>query len=500
MKKTIEEKLVDQTKLWFHGSSESRVSKFDPPSFLHPFYVSADLHYAMAFCTKTGSSTGDYEQQKTYTSSDKNYVYVVTIDPKCNVFDFRDHSTSEFKKLFKIIDKDVYDWLQSFTSKKDGTIDFQDIYEFCIALQCYLMQRIDISNANYLEYCKKFPNDKDLVEMTPRTFLKACKFVKTNNLFGKYNSFDIHQVMAEILKALGKIKFHGVLTREHDFNDEHSNSTGSVQVTTNNAIGIFDKAGLDLLSIVPMKYSWLKKINSTYLKDKTSDSAYEKVKTFIQKYKRFVQRQIQKKQNNKKQLSENKQTYLKKNALEPDVKSVVDKFWQIKSRLRTPQNDIDWWMKKPFAELKSFVFNFDIRNKAERRQDSYRQTAEENGANLLGVESGYEIWYVPTYDAMQALGRFYKGRSARWCVASDDPDFWFDNHENDEFVVLIRQIPKGNEFDKIAIQFEDGGRYFEKQKIIPWDLENNDRTFDDWALIHTAWILFKDAGQTRENY
>lgn len=507
MKKTIEEKLVDQTKIWFHGSSESKVDKLDAPSFLHPFYITSDLHYAMAFCTKTSSNTGEYQQKKTYTPPDKNYVYVVTVDPKCNVLDFRDHSTEEFKKLFTIIDKDVYDWLRNFSAKsgKEGTtIDFQDIYEFCIALQCYLMQRIDMSDANYLKYCKKFSGDKDIIELTPKTFLKACKFIKSNGLFKKYNSFDIHQVMTVILKALSKKGFHGVLTQEHDFNDEPSLSRNpSKLVTTSNAIGIFDKDGLDLLSIVPLKYSWLKKINPTYLEDKTSASAYQKVRTFIQKYKSFVQRLNQKKQKDitqKQPIAENKQTYLKKNASEPEVKTIVDKFWQLKSRLKAPQNDIDWWMKKPFSDLKNFVLNFDNRNKSERRQDSYRHKAEENGAKLLGIESQYEIWYVPTYDAMQALGRFYKGRSARWCVASDDPDFWFDNHENDEFVVLIKQVPIGDEFDKIAIQFEDGGRYFEKQKIVPWDLENNDRTFDDWDLIHTAWVLFKESGQTRDNY
>ena len=119
---------------------------------------------------------------------------------------------------------------------------------------------------------------------------------------------------------------------------------------------------------------------------------------------------------------------------------------------------------------------------------------------------GYEIWYVPTYEAMEILGRYYKGISAKWCVASDDPDFWFDNHADDEFMLLIREHPKHDEFDKIALQMEHHGRYYSEDSIIPWDLENNDRTFDRDAidnseeLVHYAWILFKDNGELRDHY
>ena len=95
--------------------------------------------------------------------------------------------------------------------------------------------------------------------------------------------------------------------------------------------------------------------------------------------------------------------------------------------------------------------SFDPSNKKERRDSNYKQEAIDNDAKLLDTRDGYEIWYVPTYEAMKILGRFYKGRSAKWCVASDDPDFWFENHDEDEFMVLIREHPKNDVFDKIAI-------------------------------------------------
>lgn len=107
---------------------------------------------------------------------------------------------------------------------------------------------------------------------------------------------------------------------------------------------------------------------------------------------------------------------------------------------------------------------------------------------------------------MVTLGRFYKGRSAKWCVASDDPEFWFDNHGDSEFVVLVREHLKNDEFDKVAIEMGDSGRYFNDDDIMTWDLENNNKTFNSNVfstapeLVHYAWWLFKDNGETRNMF
>lgn len=94
-KDLVNESKIDTRKLYFHGSSEKRVTKLDPPSFEHPFYVTTDLHYAMAFCTKSSSSTGKYvDIEKKFTPSDSNYVYVVTLKPNCKVLDYRRESSA----------------------------------------------------------------------------------------------------------------------------------------------------------------------------------------------------------------------------------------------------------------------------------------------------------------------------------------------------------------------------------------------------------------------
>lgn len=681
--------------LYFHGSSEARVSSLKTPSFEHPFYVTSDLHYAMAFCTKDCSQTGDWEEEKTFTPASQNYVYVVTLKPGCNLFDFRDHSSAEFKKLYKVVDQELVEWIVKRNSK---SFDMSDIFEFVAALQGSVVKLVDMSQANYLEYTKLFRAEPEL--MTPKLFLKACAFCKRSRLYGTWGDFSIHQTMAPILEGLQKQGFHAILTRETDFNDEERHSS---KVTTNYAIGIFDPAGLDLMSLTPLKYKWLKKINPTYLQNSTSESSAEKIRKFIERYKKIVKTQssnlksiekktvdeskidlsvpwyfgnnrsrnlrivrpawnkpfflttsyeyaenysdygvykinlkneselnildfanqsevarlnwprilVQKIQNgqndlnslaydlfilansrqkpahgltyledtqewraaaelfkkksvgilqqaardslwgqvedhsfvlqmwkdindagfdgfmhsefNQKilgifnfnsidkisispvkrpsQLAESRKEYLAKNKAEPEVEKILDQFWSIKSRLKSPENDIDWWIKKPFSELKNFVLGFDSSmNRAGRKQLDYRREAYDNGARLLDTKDGYEIWYVPTYDAARILGRFYKGRSAKWCISSDDPEYWFDTYENEEFVLLIRENPKGDELDKIAIEMPDSGRVYNEDDFVPWDLENNDWTFTNDDLIKHAWLLFKENGQTREKY
>ena len=67
--KILNEKEVDISKIYFHGSSEAKVDRLEAPSYEHPFYVTSDLHYAMAFCTKNCSNTGDWNVKKTFTPS-----------------------------------------------------------------------------------------------------------------------------------------------------------------------------------------------------------------------------------------------------------------------------------------------------------------------------------------------------------------------------------------------------------------------------------------------
>ena len=96
-------------------------------------------------------------------------------------------------------------------------------------------------------------------------------------------------------------------------------------------------------------------------------------------------------------LNEGKKEYLAKYAERPEVKATVEKFWKIRHRISAPENDIDWWIKKPFDDLKDFVDNFDSRKRSVRRSDVHAENAKKYGAVLMDTRGGYEIWYLPSY-------------------------------------------------------------------------------------------------------
>lgn len=44
----------------------------------------------------------------------------------------------------------------------------------------------------------------------------------------------------------------------------------------------------------------------------------------------------------------------------------------------------------------------------------------------MNTIDGYEIWYVPSYEAAVELGRFYKNVSTNWCISTDEPKYFND--------------------------------------------------------------------------
>lgn len=150
--------------------------------------MTPDLHYAMAFCTKDDSQTGDYEDEdKIYTPASQNFVYCVSLKPTCKAFDFRDHNSTEFKKLYKVVDQELVEWV---VKRNSRSFDMSDIFEFVAALQGSVVKLVDMSRANYLEYTKLFGVEPEL--MTPKLFSKACAFCKNNGLYETWGDFSVH--------------------------------------------------------------------------------------------------------------------------------------------------------------------------------------------------------------------------------------------------------------------------------------------------------------------
>jgi len=161
-------------------------------------------------------------------------------------------------------------------------------------------------------------------------------------------------------------------------------------------------------------------------------------------------------------LFESRKEYLSKYADQPGVKDVLDRFWSLRHRISAPKNDIDWWIKKPYGELKAFVDGFDARNRQAKRRDEHIARAEKYGAKKLGETGMYEVWYIPSHEAAQEIGRMYKGKSASWCISTESSQYFDYNYKDSEFVFMVLRDGAEAELDgcdKIALQTsldEDG--------------------------------------------
>lgn len=60
-----------------------------------------------------------------------------------------------------------------------------------------------------------------------------------------------------------------------------------------------------------------------------------------------------------------------------------------------------------------------------RRSDAHAQAAEKYGAKMLGMTGPYEVWYIPSHEAAQEIGRMYKGVSAKWCISTENPEYFY---------------------------------------------------------------------------
>jgi hypothetical protein len=76
-----------------------------------------------------------------------------------------------------------------------------------------------------------------------------------------------------------------------------------------------------------------------------------------------------------------------------------------------------------------------------RKSDKHAEKAKHYGAILLNILNNYEVWYVPSYEAAVELGRFYKNISAKWCISTDNPDYFYNTYSDSEFIFLIHQDP-----------------------------------------------------------
>lgn len=95
-------------------------------------------------------------------------------------------------------------------------------------------------------------------------------------------------------------------------------------------------------------------------------------------------------------------------------------------RLKSPQNDIYYWLKKKPQELRDFLMDLHL-----TRSNSEQRRLDKSGADLVYNKDGWKIYKINTYDAAK-----YYGKGTKWCISGNYPgqeskgEAYFNDYKN----------------------------------------------------------------------
>ena len=95
-------------------------------------------------------------------------------------------------------------------------------------------------------------------------------------------------------------------------------------------------------------------------------------------------------------------------------------------RLKSPQNDIYYWLKKNPQELRDFLMDMHL-----SRSNSEQRRLDKSGADLVYNKDGWKIYKINTYDAAK-----YYGKGTKWCISGNYPgqeskgEAYFNDYKN----------------------------------------------------------------------
>lgn len=128
---------------------------------------------------------------------------------------------------------------------------------------------------------------------------------------------------------------------------------------------------------------------------------------------------------------------------------LADKFLRLKSKLKSPENDLYYWIKKKTPEeLRAFLATIEgTKSKTQVKKDFAEQ-----GAELVCDSEHWKVYHITTFEASQKYGR-----DTKWCITGINnwgDEYWNEYRENGiQFYFLITKgdyDPRGK-YSKIAI-------------------------------------------------
>ena len=140
------------------------------------------------------------------------------------------------------------------------------------------------------------------------------------------------------------------------------------------------------------------------------------------------------------------------------ARTLVDRFLNMKSRLKNPYNDLYYWIKlDDVEELENYLNNLDAHIKS---KEDTKQKAKD-GARLVYSDDNWKVYEITTYEASAKYGKNTKWcitGSKRWSDRGDGRDFWDGYYSKDgvRFYFFI----KSND-EKYALAIYPGDKYCE---------------------------------------
>ena len=134
---------------------------------------------------------------------------------------------------------------------------------------------------------------------------------------------------------------------------------------------------------------------------------------------------------------------------------LAKRFFTLKPRLKSPENDLYYWLKKNLSEFEQFIS--DTENTKSKTQ---QKKSVGDGAKLVGENEYWKVYHITTFEASQKYGR-----DSKWCITGVDGygDKYWNSYTN-KGIQFYFYITKGDynprgEDSKFAIAVYPDGDY-----------------------------------------
>lgn len=182
---------------------------------------------------------------------------------------------------------------------------------------------------------------------------------------------------------------------------------------------------------------------------------------------------------------------------------LANRFLAIKNRLKTPKNDLYYWVKnKSVEELEAAVT--EVENT--KSNTKIKKEIASDGAELVAESAHWKVYHITTYEAAQNYGR-----DSQWCITGINnygDKYWKSYHEERkiEFYFLITKDnynPRGTN-SKFAIAVYPSKRYeaYDQQDNrtdidqIPYFSEINYSLFNELTrVVSTFTVCVMNSGE-----